>query len=387
MSRRPLMACAIMVVCFLAIPGIVTSQSNYGSDYHIVRPPDDALPLKSAFGSKWQERDITVRGRIVYDRPPHGSSSSTVTIGIDNAEVEVHDQDPIISEVKVSGYTDADGNFSLTFTWHPVAELEANPDIYVKVKSQNGHVRVEDPILEFIAYSWKSGTTNKYKGTDLDLGTLKVDSDVAAFHILTDVTRAWRWSNDRGYNVPFVEAKWPSTDALETHYSASTQTLHIRSDDSWDEITHVHEYCHHWTNAFGVFVVPTYLDPHCGIFAHCAWCSENETAAFIEGWADWLSDTIVQSFVPPSSTRDPDVQVGIVKKCGEDNTFNDAYITEGLFAALLRDIEDDDNEEDMAFPGDGLQDRLSLGTDEILAVAHLDAATTTSGFLNAFIAR
>jgi hypothetical protein len=390
MPRRRFVYCLVVVVCLLSTPYLVVSQSNYGSEGHIAREPDYGLPLKPALFNKWKARDITVRGRIVYDRPPNGACSNAATIGVDNAEVEVHDDDPIINEVKVSGSTDADGNFSLTFHWQPVQELEANPDIFIKVKTQNAHVRVEDPYVEFIAYSWRSSTTNKYSGTDLDLGTQNVNTDKAAFHILTNLTRAWRWSNDRGHNVGFVEVKWPSNDLLPSHYSASTATLHIQQEDSWREVLHVHEWGHHWTNSLAVWEMPTYFNPHCTVTGHCHWCSENSTAAYLEGFANWLSDTIVQSFEPASCTRDNDVATDLLAKCTDpdDLTFNDPYTTEGFFSALLRDIEDDTpNDDDPHYPNDNYRDVLALGVDEILDVADFDGPLSPVAFLNAFIAR
>lgn len=392
MSIRRVINFAVVVLCLLVTPSLVGSQFNYGAEDPFPRDGTDAArPVKGglALFDNWKARDITVRGRIVYERPATGSCSSTAIIGVDNAEVEVHDEDPIISEVKVSGPTDADGNFSLTFHWVPVAELEANPDIYIKVKSFNSHVRVEDPYLEFIAYSWRSSTTDAYEETNLDLGTQYVNTDKAAFHILTNLTRAWRWSNARGHNVGFVEVKWPSNDLLPSHYSASTATLHIEQADSWKEVLHVHEWGHHWTNSLAVWELPTYFDDHCEWNGHCHWCSENPTAAYIEGFANWLSDTIVQSFNPPSCSRDLDVASDMVEVCTDpdDPTFNDPYTTEGFFSALLRDIEDDNYDDDPHYPNDNYLDVLALGVDEILNVADFDAPLSPVVFINAFMAR
>lgn len=355
-----------------------------GLDFGGNEPPTDQIVREFAKSKKRDPRDITVHGRVMYLRPAIGIHPA-VYIGASRATVEVFDDDFGLSDPKGSTTTDWDGYFSHTFHWDPTWPGEADPDIYVTVTSSNSWVKVEKPIIEF-AYSWRFGTTWNVTGTDLDVGNLAPSEDRPALHILTNTTRAYRWMDENGYPPSFVEVKWPSNDFIESHYSADFQTIHIRDDSEWDDATHVHEYGHHWTNSFGTFVIPTYLDPHCGVFGHCPWCSENDIAAFIEGWADWISDMVLEEFsakytIP--STSDEDTER--LYRC--DGVFNYAFDTEGFFTALLRDVEDDANEDDPAFLGDAFQDVLSLGSDEILAVADLDAPTTTGGFIADFLTR
>lgn len=327
-------------------------------------------------------RNITVHGRIVYQR-----SDGTI-IGADNATVEVYDADITFDQLKATTGTDEYGNYSATFNWDPCPFVcEQNPDIYVRVEARNGAATVETANLE-ITYGWESGTTSNFTGTDLDKGTLQPGSDQEALHILTDITRGWRWSTTRGYSPPAVEVKWPANSISTTYYNPIFETIHLLQEDRWIERTHLHEYGHHWTNRFGAFEIPTYTDPHCGIFGHCGWCSENETAAFIEGWADWFSDITTKSFLPTygiaSLTTDDAEHLA---QCTEDAAYNSAYSTEMFFAALLRDIEDSVNEDDPAFPGDGWRDALAIGTDEVLAVADLDAPLTPRAFMSSFKTR
>lgn len=321
-------------------------------------------------------RDITVHGRLVYQRP------DGVYIGVDNARVQVYDEDITFDQVLATTATDASGYYSATFNWDPCFLCENNPDIYVRFESTNGAAVVESANLE-ITYSFETGTTDDFTGTDLNRGADQ-PSNQQAFQLLTNITRAWRWLSVRGYSTPQVEVKWPANSISATYYNPSFETIHILPEDEWHEATHVHEYGHHWTNSFGSFSIPTYTDLHCGIFGHCMWCSENATAAFIEGWADWLSDIITKSFSPASTSTDDAEALHV---CGEDGYYNSAYTTEGFFAALLRDIEDSGNEDDGAFPTDGFKDATTLGTDEILAVADLDAPLSPSAFLSSFKAR
>jgi hypothetical protein len=344
------------------------------------------LPLPQSWKTK-AARDITVHGRIVFER-----EDTVMTAGAAKATVIVYDKDWVGNTFCGATVTDWEGYYSVTFTWDPWIEVEKNPDLYVYVEAANSRVEVKK--LLGGEYSWSSSVSNKFTGTDLDEGTLQPgdSAEHPALFILTNVTRGYRWSSDRGYVVPSVEVKWPSDGLLGTYYNPVFETVHLGSDaDSQaNEDTQVHEYGHHWEKSFADFVIPTYLDPHAGRDGHSDWCSENDVAAWEEGWGYWFSAAVLRSFYPTYGVgaHKHDIYEKI-KRCGEDNSFSPTE-TEGTVAALLRDIEDgvdvaSYNELDSLLLDS--PDRLAMGTDEILAVYSLDEPTTVGEFLTAFRSR
>jgi hypothetical protein len=333
-----------------------------------------------------QARTITVHGRLAYTRPADGA-----TIGADGVYFEVRDEDITFDEVLGTGVTDAQGYYTTTFSWDDCFLCE-NPDIYVYFETDNSVVQVQDATFE-IDYSWETARVNDYTGTNRDMGTfMPPAADQPALAICTDVVRAWRFVlNKTGHSIPAVDVQWPAAVGT-TYYNPLFQEIHVEAVDEWDEAVHVHEYGHHWHNSFGNFEVPTYLDPHGGLFGHCMWCSENSLAAWEEGWADWFSDVIVRSFQADyglASAHFDDAESTEI--CGgsctsADYVLNDPWTTEGFVAALLRDIEDDTNDTDPR-SGNTWSDALSLGVDEIFDVADLDAPMSVSDFFNRFKAR
>jgi hypothetical protein len=338
------------------------------------------------FGKK-EPYGIRVHGRIVYQRPEvHGDPA--VTIGASKATVRVYDNDFFGDKLLAQGTTDWFGYFDVDVNWKGT-NLDPEPDLYVEFLSSNNLIKVERPLLEN-AYRWRSSIHTNFDGIDLDVGTLEPDNsdEHQALHILTTLTRAWRWSDVRGHPLPFAEVKWPS--AVDSYYNPVFETVHIDPDEEWSDATQIHEWGHHWTHSLGAWITPVYTHPNNGEFGHCSWCSENEIAAYIEGWANWISDIICKSFEGEygvASTTWDDAE--LVAACHEDNLLHDPFETESFFAAVLRDIQDgaevpSQNEEDNAFSGDNLKDVLSLGPEGILEVAALDDPIRPGDYLEAF---
>ncbi len=339
-------------------------------------PDLEATPPQPGDGEK--ARNIRVRGRFVYVR------SDGFTIGADGVTVRVYDDDsPFGSELLATTITDAQGWYDVTFYWNPCAVFcDSEPDIYVRFEASNARVLVEDASFISSTYSWQTGVTSDYLGSDLNYGTLQ-PSDAnqhPSLHILTNLVRTWRWMQGYGYDTPFVRANWPN-GATGAWYNGE---IHISSGTQWHEHVQSHEYGHHWIQNFAVNTTPDYCNGICDASptdcGHCLWCRETDHDAFNEGFPDWMGDVIPGSFAAQYGRAARFIyDMENLATCG--GSWDDPLLTEGFLAAVIRDIGDFTNDDHAAFPE---TDELSLGWDEILACVDLDHPTTPMLFLNAF---
>lgn len=328
-----------------------------------------------------QARDIRVHGRLVYTR------SDNVTVGADGVTCYVYDEDNGPDELLTQTATNSQGYFDVTFTWDPCFACDGEPDLYVLFESWNTKVEVETATLE-VNYTWYSPQTDDYTGTDLDLGTQVPAAWHQALHILTNLTRTWRWFNALGYDTPETDAQWPDGTS-GAWYTPGFQEIHISTEHEWREPTHAHEYGHHWQNNFAVLTAPDYCNGICdtGGCGHCLFCRETATDALSEGWGDWIADVLTRSFAPGYGIASQFfLSFESVRNCQEDGTLHDPTITEGFLAAAMRDIEDATQDDDPLVAGNWT-DALAMGNDEIVTTLDVDHPTTAMGFLQAFKAR
>jgi len=347
-----------------------------------IRPPTGPLPTAETRASDKSGAGVTriirVHGRLAYNRP------DGVVVGADGATVLVYDEDLLVDDLLASAVTDAYGYYDIYIDTANAGET--NPDLYVRFKAQNGPVNVQSPVWG-ITYTWRSGVHNNFAGSTLNLGTSLPASESLhpALHILTDLTRTWRWLLvNENYATPPVDCDWPE-GATGAYYSWNT--VHISTEHEWHESTHTHEYGHHWIRHFGGHVAPDYCNGVCDASltdcGHCMWCQETDHDAFAEGWPNWLADVITRSYlgdygIASSNFRDQES----VQICSIAVGLDDPTKTEGFLGALLRDIEDSTNEDDPNFTYG--QDRLSLGTDEIFRITTQFQTATPISFLNSF---
>ncbi len=337
--------------------------------------PGEAQPTHS----RW----VRVHGRFVYPR------SDGVTIGADGCGVYVYDDDsPFGPELLASVATDAFGYYDVSFYWNPCGIFcDSEPDIYILFEATNSRVEVTN--TGGSRYRWQTGTTNDYDGADIDFGWLQPGNpaDFPSLHILTDLTRTWRWLQNRGYDCPQVRGVWPD-GATGAYYNGDQ--IHVGVDRQWREDTHSHEFGHHFIGHFATQVSPDYCNGICDSpgppvsCGHCIWCRETDHDAYSEGWPNWLADILTRSYAG---------QYGIASQFFRSQeslstcsgTLDDPLRTEGFLGAVLRDIEDNTQDDHPEF-AQGI-DALALGEGPILTVADLDAPTTPMGFLNSFKAR
>lgn len=333
------------------------------------------------------DRTIRVYGRITYER-----HDGTV-IGADRMKLRVYDEDcwgACNNKLKVTK-TDHEGYFDTSFHWgDPV--IDTDPDIFVEWETMNGSVEVQSDIWE-INFKWHSTTISDVKGTSVNMGERRVfnsDGDSKPMHVHNNITRTWRWLNEKlSYSPKQVETELYNI-LMDSHYNNYTDTIHLTEDSAWEEGTAMHEYGHFWLDMF------SYFEPHLGLpgfacsygsdwhgISHGAWCEESGCVAWQEGFPTWFADVIGRSLLGDYGTA-PEYYYGYyydpaggpdgyenLTGCDEDGwTLHDfaPRRTEGFVAALLRDIEDANPVTDDHYPADVFADALELGYDEIFRV-------------------
>lgn len=343
-----------------------------------LRGKPDRVIAEPAAPSAVSGRNIRVHGRFVYTR------SDGVTIGADGVAVRIYDEDTGGDDLLATTVTDVYGYYDVTFFWDPCAVFcESQPDIYVHFASGNSEIDVQS--TGGSTYAWASGTTDDYAGSDLDKGWLTPTDEGThpALHVLTDLTRDWRWYlNKEGYDLPSVIAYWPDGSS-GAWYDPGTGDLHFGTDRSWREDSQAHEYGHHFIYTFAVGQTPDYCNgicdspPDCG---HCLWCEETNHDAWNEGWPNWICHVQTMSYetdygIASLNTRNMEN----VSTCS--GSLDDPTITEGFMGALLQDIWDSTNEDDAGAPGTWM-DRFSWGYNEIFTVTDLDHPLNPLDFIN-----
>lgn len=324
-------------------------------------------------------RAIRVRGRFVYTRP------DGVTLGVDGLTAHIYDSDPGIDDHLVDVATGSDGRFDITFDFDDA--WENYPDIYVNFEAANAEAEVEHPTWGYI-YSWETGVYADI-ASELNLGTIHSgDEDVVpALHLITSMTRNWRWFEDYAYDPRYVEVEWPDGDE-GAWYTDIDEEIHISTEHEWSDQVPCHEHGHHWMHNFDETPDPEYCNGICdddppSDCGHCIWCEEDSHIAWSEGFSDYLAYAIPMGYRSRYGTSPADtISVQALSACSWPD-FDPPEITEGFVAAVLVDIHDaETGESHPHYPG--YFDQLNMDSEEILACADVHNPTTVMGFLHPF---
>lgn len=337
-------------------------------------------------------RVITVRGQVKYrlpdgtEKPAHGATAM------------VYDEDTGPDEFLGSDVTDNEGWFEATFTWDPCWACDTRPDLYVRVETANSRVDVEHPVFEY-TYSFETPTWSDYEGSSLFIGArgFAAEDSQPYLFLLTHGTRVFNMIDAVSNRVTdTVDIQFPE-NVSTSYYVGFFEEIHIGNDDGFSVGTLAHEYGHHFIENFGDKGSIEYCNGFCDAgydfiddaivgCGHCSWCEETSAVAWSEGWSDWLSDFYARyhnqayGYTP----LNPYSYEKLVA-CWEDDIFADPYITEGNFAALLRDMEDTTQDDDPHTAG--FADSMSDDAVRIFAVADLNEPTTSLQFINAYRSR
>ncbi|MBK7772408.1 MAG: T9SS type A sorting domain-containing protein [bacterium] len=333
---------------------------------------DKAVPDKS--------RSVRVHGRFVYQR------SDGTTVGADGVSIFIYDDnDPFDSGALASLRTDAQGWYDATVTWVP-GVFDAEPDLYVTASTVSWQFSVTNPAWDPLPeggrfpYKWVSATNWNFTGSDLDLGWLQPGdiNDHPALHLMTNLTRTWRWWQGYGYDAPYIRCNWPNGE-VGAFYNGE---MYVSTGEQWNENVISHEYGHHWMETYALSPAPFYCNGICDNdgCGHCLWCPETDNISFTEGFPDWMGDVIPGSYAATYGLAAQSVyDMESLGTCF--SSYADPLTTEGFLAAVVRDIGDATNDDHAAFPE---TDELSLGWSQVIATVDLDHPTSAWSFLAAF---
>ncbi|MBK8164755.1 MAG: hypothetical protein IPK64_02205 [bacterium] len=361
-----------------------------GKQWEVTGPGPVATELTApqpAGGQKTNARNIRVHGRIYYLR------NDNREVGADHCTIKVCDYNAPFDATLAVGTTDSDGNYDITFYYNGCWNCGENPDLYVTYEAQNGRVRVEDTTWEN-AYAWNTPIRYDFSGTDADFGDYRplFHSDQAALHVLTNVTRTWRWLYDyRGYDTAGLDVQWP--EGSGAWYFSFFGEMHVGADRQWEESTLSHEYGHHWMAKYSWDNIPGYCNGICDGSAplncgHCIWCPEDQGIAWSEGFPNWLGWLIPSSYEADYGLKARNIYdfEGLTNCHLGDSYLGDPLLTEGFVAALLQDITDTTaGDSHSQFPG--YPDALAVGNGPIFVCVDYDTPTSVMDFLMKFKAR
>jgi alpha-tubulin suppressor-like RCC1 family protein len=122
------------------------------------------------------------------------------------------------------------------------------------------------------------------------------------------------------------------------------------------------------------------------------WCPENATDAWQEGWPNWFGSRLLRTWnqtygYAPLSFNDFRYTLETLTNCQQDNQSYASASTEGYVGALLRDIDDSQQDDGDGGAPDCIMDALALGDDEIFTVFRDDDPASLIAFILSFRAR
>ncbi|MCU0274681.1 MAG: hypothetical protein MUE34_15750, partial [Acidimicrobiales bacterium] len=341
-----------------------------------------------------QGRNVQIKVRVGYQR------DDNQWIGADRLTVRVLDRETGPSDdLLYEGRTGSDGRFDAT-VWSD----ENQPDLYLEFRTLNGAVDVQDGTWSS-TYKWETGVKEDFTGGTADFGT-RTPSDEKiriALHLLTNVTRAWRWVyQTTGFDVPRQAVEWPSGDW--PHYDPFGGDIHIPENiggsknlsRAWATDTHIHEFGHALQNEVFDYMAPFDYDngvcnnPN-GDPGHCAWCQEDGGTALNEGWGNYLADQVLSGWeakygIAPNKTRNQENLSACLDN--QDPAMScacDPYRTEGHFGRLLRDLTDDTPDEIDPLGTPNGQDLGAYGAGAVFQVMDAAKPQSPAAFIQQFL--
>lgn len=396
---------------------VVAGPAGPSGPYPSPGPSLPSAPGPSAVGETGvrgtHSRQIRVHGQVAYyylDGTPRPA---------DGATVQVYDDDDFGSDFLGAGMTGSDGTFDFEVPWDPCGLCENDPDLQLRIYTSNDRIAVgrfawigqffsDQPGLDLNVYDFHTETRENFTGTDWSVGAIgpTTEETTRALHVLSSMTRAWRWHSLNYQELPPVKVCTPSPMGSTYHWALTDpNTIFITREDAWRDDTHAHELGHHWQDTFAwQMLVPDYwngvcdgaaLNPEAG---HCAFCEEDPEAAFTEGVSEFLESQFIRHVESEYGYRifsyygtdgvanyDP-YEFEHTLPCedadGNSCDCSDRASTEGFIASMLVDMVDGVD----ATEG-GWGDHLHQGPAAILQTLDLDEPQNFEEFLDGHRAR
>jgi len=331
----------------------------------------------------------------------------------DTCTVELYARQPFPVGMIKLGETETDSTGKYEMAAPLPITIFGNPVLYARIEARNRHIRVKNDLLSWHPYEQYGDWVTEVAGTrnnrdnPTPINKEIHGKDAGAFHILSTATKARRFiAENSTYAPPSVSILWPS-DIGEKWYSFATETIRLNGANTFKEDVVAHEYGHAWLDYMGAFeptlgvpgTVGSYRNGRCDdwpTWGHCRWGEESGVVAFQEGFPDFFAHLVLRGWTSRYPTNPPLNTIDLEKiKAREEynpftremeERFHNPWATEGFFAALLLDIEDEPskNERD----GDALldgEDCLSLGTSHLMAIIRSDRVSTPLDFAARFL--
>ncbi|UCE61311.1 MAG: hypothetical protein JSU63_06100, partial [Phycisphaerales bacterium] len=373
-----------------------------------------------------RSQSIHVVGRIVYTRSCRDMTGDSDcndpediparVVGVDGIDVRLLDNDTVGSEEMWSGYTDPDGYFDTgVFNWEG-SDFDPDPDLVIWAETEvDGLVDVTDDSIGEYTYWFDTPEVEDFTGSSYNFGTL-TPSDSGLFpalHIFSSIVRVDRFVRDVSlHNLPEVQVMWPDDSqggGAWYDYNWDPPEIHVSTERQWREATHTHEFGHHYVRSVYSFDFPEadycndgtdYCDYGSGVPAcypadiekcgHCQWCQETDHDAFGEGFPNWLADVVTRDY-PERYLFDDGTEFTAlfgssqegIGNCCQDGQPHNPFLTEGFVGALLRDIEDDTQDD---HDNDQIMDSLCVGPGPIFDVVDTYEPIIVSDFIVGFAA-
>lgn len=342
-----------------------------------------------------QGRYVRVKGRVYYGRQDGQS------VPADHITVRIIDEETFTDDLLAEVRTHTDGTFDEN-VWCD----EEEPDLYVEFATINGAVEVQDGTWNS-TYTWTTPVEEDFTGSTLDLiNETSYDEYIRpAIHMLTNVTRAWRWYKNRmGVAPPRQQIEWPSGDW--PHYDPFGGDIHIPQyvndvdtpKHRWNSGTHVHEYGHSVMNEVWDYTPPFDYDngicnnPN-GDPGHCGFCQEDGGTAVSEGWGNYLAGEVIDEYAAKYGVAEESKYTRSQEELDDclDNQDPsmpcacDPYRTENFFSRLLHDLTDDTPDEVDGFAATNGQDLANFGGYEVVRVLRDWHPNTPAQYINEFV--
>ncbi len=315
------------------------------------------MPERVALKADRKKAAVNVRatGRFTFD------DDNGIRRGVRRGTVEMVNRNdaPFPDEVCASGLTDNDGNFDLTGN---CGDLFDGPDIRVRLVLNNNIVMVKPDNIFAGNFVFNSAVRNNVGAGTQNFNTLVITNRADAVQAHNLIMRAQQFMASQGETMPKVNVLLDTPSG--SRYSGFFSDLFLSPGIPFDnEFTVYHEYGHHILVKLAESPAPDYDngicdDPSPG---HCIFGPENGDIAWTEGWPNFFGVVLHERHNEADGYGvSPLLNFFDVETYARPFDFPGLEAqTEGIIAAILWDIVDADDDDQLG-DGAGRRDRLNM---------------------------
>lgn len=167
--------------------------------------------------------------------------------------VQVRDDESVGSELVRVMVTDTNGQYDTGWFTHDDGWLAGNPDIFVRFRSENSIIDVEDGCFLCGTYETDTAIRDEFPGGDIIQNFTCANTGTGpACSVLTGLTWIAKYVHDLNNNnwLSRIRADWPG-DSVSSNYNCTPVCrINVHPQDKWDwDVLH-HEYGHYVMDEF-----------------------------------------------------------------------------------------------------------------------------------------